>query len=293
MHGLPQAGILANNLLKQRLCARGYYQCQHMPGLWHYMRRTITFCLIVNNFGIKVTAIANFNHLKMALKENYKVAVDWTGLLFCGIKLTLDYKQCHVECSMPGYINKALKKYQHPTPTAPQDAPYAVAPIQYDTKLHQVKTDTTSPLSPTELKQVQDIVGTLLYYVQAVNPTLLAALSAIAAQQSNGTQAVADACNQLLLHYVATHPNAGLQYHACDMILAVHMDASYLSKAGGKSCAVGHFYLTNQNNKNFNNGAVLTLSEIIKHVMSSASKAELLALYYGCKMAAPLCTTLE
>jgi hypothetical protein len=77
------------------------------------------------------------------------------------------------------------------------------------------------------------------------------------------------------------------------MILAVHMDASYLSKASGKSRAVGHFYLTNQNNKNFNNGAVLTLSAIIKHVMSSMSGMDLSALYYGCKMAAPLRTTLE
>jgi hypothetical protein len=55
----------------------------------------------------------------------------------------------------------------------------------------------------------------------------------------------------------------------------------------------GYFYLTNQNNKKINNGAVLTLSAIIKHVMSSMSKAELSALYYGCKMTAPLRTTLE
>ncbi len=103
---------------------------------------------------------------------------------------------------------------------------------------------------------------------------------------------MANACHQLL-DYAAAHPNAGLQYHACDVILAVPTEASYLSKAGGNSCAVGHFYLTNQNIKNFNNGAVLTLSAIIKHVMSSTSKAELLALYYGCKMAAPLLTALK
>jgi hypothetical protein len=77
------------------------------------------------------------------------------------------------------------------------------------------------------------------------------------------------------------------------MILAVHMNTSHLSKAGGKSCVGGHFYLTNQNNENFNNGAVLTLSAIIKHVMLSASKVELSALCYGCKMAPPLRTTLK
>jgi hypothetical protein len=53
---------------------------------------------------------------------------------------------------MPGYINKALKKYQHPMPMAPQDAPYAAAPIQYGAKVQQVNIDTTSPLSPMELK---------------------------------------------------------------------------------------------------------------------------------------------
>jgi hypothetical protein len=52
----------------------------------------------------------------------------------------------------------------------------------------------------------------------------------------------------------------------------------------------GHFYLTNKNNKNFNNLAVLTLSAIIKHVMSSVSKMELSALSLeelGCNQAKP------
>jgi hypothetical protein len=49
----------------------------------------------------------------------------------------------------------------------------------------------------------------LMYYAQAVDPTLLATLSAILAQQANGTRAVAVACHQLL-DYVATHPNAGI-----------------------------------------------------------------------------------
>jgi len=77
------------------------------------------------------------------------------------------------------------------------------------------------------------------------------------------------------------------------MILAVHTDASYLSELGGKSRAAGHFYLINQNDEDFNNGAILTLSSIIKHVMSSASEAELATLYYGCKQAAPIRVTLE
>jgi hypothetical protein len=158
---------------------QGVYQCQHTPGMWCHMWRAITFCLVIDNFGIIVTDIANFNHLKMALKEYYRFAIDWTGLLFCGVNLTWDFKQRHVNCSMPGYINKVLKKYQHPMPIAPQDAPHALA-LQYGANVQRVKTDTASPLSPAELKRVQDIVGTLLYYARAVDPMLLAALSAIA-----------------------------------------------------------------------------------------------------------------
>jgi hypothetical protein len=35
--GLPQAGILANKLLKKCLAIRGYFQSQHTPGLWQHM----------------------------------------------------------------------------------------------------------------------------------------------------------------------------------------------------------------------------------------------------------------
>jgi hypothetical protein len=121
---------------------------------------------------------------------------------------------------------------------------------------------------------------------------LLTALSSIAAFQANGTTAVAKSCQQLL-DYVATHPNASIRYKACDMILTVHTDSSYLLEQNGKSCTSTHFYLTNHDDKEFNNGAILTLSSIIKHIMSSVSKAEMAALYYGCKLAVPICTTLE
>ncbi len=117
MYVLPQAGILANKLLEQWLSARGYYQCQHTPGLWRHKWRAITFCLVVVNFGIKVTDMANFHHLKTSLKDYYEVAIDWTGLLFCGVKLTWDYKRYHANCSMPGYVDKVPASHANGTPT--------------------------------------------------------------------------------------------------------------------------------------------------------------------------------
>ncbi len=34
-YGLPQAGILANDLLQSRLKAEGFYEAASTPGLWH------------------------------------------------------------------------------------------------------------------------------------------------------------------------------------------------------------------------------------------------------------------
>jgi hypothetical protein len=104
--------------------------------------------------------------------------------------------------------------------------------------------------------------------------------------------AVADACHQLL-DYVAIHPNAGICYLARDMILVVHTVTSYLSEHNASSRASAHFYLTNKGDKEFNNGAILNLVSIIKHVMSLASEAELAALYYDCKIAVPIRPTLD
>ena len=70
-----------------------------------------------------------------------------------------------------------------------------------------------------------------------------------------------------------------LTYHVSDMKLAAHSDASYLSEPKTKSRAGGHFFLSSESTVPTNNGAVLNIAHIIKHVMSSATEAELAALY--------------
>ncbi|KAL7480205.1 hypothetical protein ACHAW6_011039 [Cyclotella cf. meneghiniana] len=193
MYGLPQAGILANKLLASRLDADGYYQCQFTPGLWRHKWRPITFSLVVDDFGVKTVGLTHAKHLKTTLQKYYKVS--W------------DYNKRTVDLSMPGYIEKALQRFQHAPPAQPQHAPYKSAPVQYGGSTQLPLTDNTASLTPSQIKHIQQVVGTLLYYSQAVDPTLAAALSAIAARQSQGTKAVMEACKQLL-DYAATHPNA-------------------------------------------------------------------------------------
>ena len=50
--GLPQAGILANKLLRKKLTPHGYYECINTPGLWRHEWRPIMFTLVVDDFGV-------------------------------------------------------------------------------------------------------------------------------------------------------------------------------------------------------------------------------------------------
>jgi len=104
MYGLPQAGIIAHNQLKEHLAPFGYAPCRHTPGLWKHATRNIMFCLVVDDFGIKYVNKDDANHLFDALRQKYTSSIDWEGKLFCGITLTWNYQQRTCDLSMPGYI---------------------------------------------------------------------------------------------------------------------------------------------------------------------------------------------
>jgi hypothetical protein len=79
------------------------------------------------------------------------------------------------------------------------------------------------------------------------------------------------------------------------MILHIHSDSSYLSENEAKSRSGGFFYMgdTNRDDKKLTNGAILIVSKVLKHVMSSAAEAEIGAVFINAKEGAVLRTTLE
>ena len=90
--GLPQAGILANKLLRKRLKPHGYYECVNTPGLWRHTTRPIIFSLVVDDFGVKYVGKEHADDLISCLKkEAYKLTKDWAGDLYYGILLRWDY----------------------------------------------------------------------------------------------------------------------------------------------------------------------------------------------------------
>ena len=77
MYGLLQAGILAYKQLVNQLKPYGYEPCKFTQGLWKHKTNGITFCICVDDFGIKYTDRANALHLLDALKPKYKISTDW------------------------------------------------------------------------------------------------------------------------------------------------------------------------------------------------------------------------
>jgi hypothetical protein len=73
------------------------------------------------------------------------------------------------------------------------------------------------------------------------------------------------------------------------MILHIHSDASYLSEKEAKSRAGGFFYISSTNtDTKLTNGAILIISKVLKHVMSSAAEAEIGAVFINAKEGAVL-----
>jgi hypothetical protein len=66
MYGLPQAGIIAQQLLEERLAKHGYRQSKTTPGLWKHDTRPISFTLVVDDLGVKYVSKENVQHCEDA-----------------------------------------------------------------------------------------------------------------------------------------------------------------------------------------------------------------------------------
>jgi hypothetical protein len=249
----------------------------------------------VDDFGVKYTGREHAEHLMECIKKNYNISSNWTGSAYCGLTLEWEYKNRTVDLSMPGYIKAALHKYQHAAPACLEHAPHTWNPPIYGAKTQYVEDETTSPaLSDKDVNKLQQLTGTLLYYARAVDTTLIMPMNVLESEQSRATSVTADKVIKLL-NYCNTHPETKIRYHASDMILHIHSDASYLSEKEAKSRAGGFFYMVSGTNtdKKLTNGAILIISKVLKHVMSSAAEAEIGAVFINAKEGAVLRTTLQ
>jgi len=257
--------------------------------------------LVVDDFAVHYTNKADALHLLTALKDHYQVTEDWDATRYCGLTLQWDYANRTADISMPGYIKRALLLFCHPHPKQPKHAPHTWQRPNYGAKIQYApEPDHTTALDVADCKRVQEVIGVLLYYARAVDPTMLVALGTLATQQTNGTQATMQDLTHLL-NYCATHPDATIRYHASNMVLWAHSNALYLTAPKGQSRAAGYSFLSSRPTMPPNasdppppdNGAIHVLCQIMQQVVSSATKAELGALFLTAQNLCPICTALE
>ena len=71
MHGLLQAGIITNKLLKERLARHGYFEQSHTPGLWKHASHPIWFNLCVDDFESNILDASTFNTFTMRYERKH------------------------------------------------------------------------------------------------------------------------------------------------------------------------------------------------------------------------------
>ena len=142
------------------------------------------------------------------------------------------------------------------------------------------------------IKRAQVITGDLLCHARAVDNKLLVALVTTATQSPNATKKISKVIDQLLNH-VTTCPNDGIIYRKIAMRLAAHSDAGYPNESKARSRANAHSCLSEDVPIPTFNGAVMTIAQIIKYVMSSSAKAALASLFITAKKCVEILLTLK
>ena len=136
---------------------------------------------------------------------------------------------------MKNYITNLLVSLNHPAPKNPQLSPHRCREIKYGSKVQDAhEEDTSTPLDPSGIRRVHQIVGALLWIGRAVNNKLLVALSAIGSQQALAIEYTNNAIHQLL-DYCATYPDDGILYRSSNMILSAHSDAGSANETKSRS----------------------------------------------------------
>jgi hypothetical protein len=194
--------------------------------------------------------------------------------------------------SIPGYVQKALTRFKR-TNIKGADSPIIYVPPNYGRYHQEVYPDEPSvPLSPSEIKELQEIVGVFLFYARAVDPTMLTAINKIACRQAKPTQLIKKEVERFF-QYAHKYPDSTLCIRASNMKLICHSDGSYLSEAEARSRAGGFIFLGDCKDGEMPNAPICFLSVIIATVVSSATETEYAAAFIVAQAAISIIHTLE
>ena len=85
MYGLPQAGIIAQQTLEERLGKEGCFQRKFTQDLWSHKWCSIQFSLVVDNFRVRYIGKEHAEHMvELIRKKHYEMTTDWESEKYCG-----------------------------------------------------------------------------------------------------------------------------------------------------------------------------------------------------------------
>eukprot|EP00804_Cyclotella_cryptica_P024841 CCRYP_001785-RA/>CCRYP_001785-RA protein AED:0.34 eAED:0.34 QI:0/0/0/1/0/0/2/0/376 len=241
MYGLPQAGIIVQQLLEKMLALKGYWQSSITPGFWK-PTGPISFTLCVDDFDVKYVGIKHAHHLLQTLNEHYETSQDWKGERYLRLTVAWDYTLQQVQLSMPGYCKKPATVFTTLFPLNHSTNPIPIHPLTGQTtvcrlRMTQRYSQHRQNLHPGSHQSLPATTSCGLHHTTCAgvprHPTI-------------GPNTEYHVEVHQFLDYAMTHPDAMITYHASNMILAVHSDTSYLSETKARS-GRGHFFLSEDN----------------------------------------------
>ncbi len=144
--GLPQAGIIAQELLAKLLAKHGYHKLKTIPGFWTHKTRPTTFTLVVDDFAIKIMSEDYANHLINILKKDHTITVDREVTKYIGLTIEWDYDNGKVQhIHMPGYLDRAMTRFKHKISTKVQNSPHRHIKVKYGAKKQYIDKEVEPP----------------------------------------------------------------------------------------------------------------------------------------------------
>jgi hypothetical protein len=163
------------------------------------------FCLVVDDFGVKFKVEEYARHLMETLKLLYTVKEDWEGRAYVGFDIQQDRDKGTVTLSMR-YIDDATERFGVDT-SVKVDAP---------TQGGWDGEEAAKAVSEQQKKRIQQIIGVLLYYARAIDPTIIVRINKLSTELA--TAMVSTLLSpERTLQYAATNPRAQLVFHKSDM----------------------------------------------------------------------------
>lgn len=271
VYDLPRSGLVGQQRLVAHLVNSGYNRHPQIACLFRHADRGTIVMLAGDELGVKYKATDDAQHLIDTMSSLHEVHVDWTGSQFVGFTIEFDDIEACAVLSMPDVVPRLLERF-HPDglPDGKGVNTPALYALKYTKQWRRDDVDDSRLLDDSSAQRLQDIIDAFLFYGNAVDYCMLAAVNTIASKRTRPSEHLLQAAERLL-HYAAKYPQQKLVYRACDMVLHIW---SATKHTNGLPARVGGLHYLTDANRTLINGGILAISSMMPTVPSGTTEAD-------------------